>query len=104
MIVGVKEKLKENEIIYFWGKLLRNCRKSDFRQLVMKYSGADIVCVNKLTPVICWTGEWNYKEEKLVNGTNNVYEYYFQQPSNIAEADINRCRNVVNSSGGAEIY
>ena len=46
MIVGVKEKLKENEIIYFWGKLLRNCRKSDFRQLVMKYSGADIVCVN----------------------------------------------------------
>ena len=145
MIVGVKEKLKENEIIYFWGKLLRNCRKSDFRQLVMKYSGADIVCVNhpgklypdclvypimgdgcantgffaqlrhtlnllsyadfyKLTPVICWTGEWNYKEEKLVNGTNNVYEYYFQQPSNIAEADINRCRNVVNSSGGGQKF
>lgn len=36
-----------------------------------------------------------YQENHLVDGTNNVFEYYFQQPSSIEVKDVFKSKNVV---------
>lgn len=45
-------------------------------------------------PVIEWSDELPYAEDYMVNGTNNVFEYYFEQPSEISVEEMHRSYNV----------
>lgn len=46
-----------------------------------------------LTPYVNWSG--CYAESLPVNGTKNVYEYYYNPVSEISNDDIRECRNVI---------
>lgn len=48
-----------------------------------------------LTPTISWKKSWYYKEEKPVNGTNNIWEYFFLPCSDVKTKDIKKCKNLV---------
>lgn len=48
-----------------------------------------------LTPVVQWSDSRFYKEAESVDGTNNIFEYYFLPASEITVSDISKCKNVV---------
>ena len=49
-----------------------------------------------MQPVVCLNKTFPYGEEHLVNGTDNVWEYYFKQPSEYEYDDVKCSRAVVN--------
>lgn len=51
-----------------------------------------------LTPVVSWTKNKFYEEKNLVNGTANIFEYYFLPVSEVKEDDIQNCKNVIYSA------
>lgn len=51
-----------------------------------------------LTPVIDWSSYTFYSERKPVNGTRNVWEYYFKPVSEIPYDEVENCKNVINVS------
>ncbi len=48
-------------------------------------------------PVIHSGPDFQYKEKKKVNGTNNAFEYYFVQPASVSVQNAKISRNVVNA-------
>lgn len=53
-----------------------------------------------LTPVIRWTESKFYKERELINGTDNIFEYYYLPVSDVSPSDVFKCKNVVSNAGG----
>lgn len=129
-------KLKNNKTIYFYYRILRYWRSTDFRDLVRGFMGPDEVLVrhpgekgpdeyvysmnadnsgffveiNKvlgglyyaeafhLKPVVDWSSNCLYLGNDPVNGTRNVFEYYFEPLSEFSYKDINQYHNVIYST------
>ena len=50
-----------------------------------------------LIPVVEYGKEYCYAEQCSINGTDNPFEYYFQQPTDITLKDLRQYRNVMKS-------
>lgn len=130
------QKLRNNEIFYFYARMIRRRKDKDFRDWVRAYEGPDamlvkhpgernpkefIYCIRSwrngffaevmvalgclcyadafhLTPVIDWSSNCFYSEPEPVNGTDNVFEYYFKQISEIRYSNIESYKNVIYAS------
>lgn len=70
-----------------------------------RYTLLALYAVDELsfTPVVEWTGESWFRENHRVNGTNNIFEYYFNQPSNVSLEEASNCFHVFSSNKTSEI-
>lgn len=50
-----------------------------------------------LTPVVKYPRGYCYAEDHSVNGTNNPFEYYFEQPCNVSLDEMNKYVSVIRS-------
>ena len=50
-----------------------------------------------LTPGVEYPQDYCYAEKHPVNGTNNPFEYYFQQPGEITLEQVYQCKRVIRS-------
>ena len=67
----------------FFGEVCRTLRRLAYAEIY------------HLTPVINWRQDCPYKENGIIHGTDNVFEFYFMPVSNINYKDIMRCKNLV---------
>lgn len=55
-------------------------------------------------PVIEWSGDSWLKEEKSINGTNNIYEYYFQEPTTFGIKDLYESFHVFSTKDNIDLH
>lgn len=56
---------------------------------------AEIFC---MVPVVQWIDSICYLNKEPINGTNNIFEYFYLPVSDISDVDVVKCRNVVSYS------
>ncbi|ODM05613.1 hypothetical protein BEI61_01502 [Eisenbergiella tayi] len=67
---------------------------AEFRALLAKLVFADRF---GMVPYIIWGSDFLYKEQCLLNGIDNAFEYYFKQPFGYSLNDVNNARLVTHS-------
>lgn len=108
-VCNVKKTGKENNLVY-----IENYGEKKMEHVLyhikMEYSGSGFFADHNrllcflyfadkygMKPVVEYHQDYCYAEKHPVNGTNNPFEYYFKQPSDISLEEMYTCRGVIRS-------
>lgn len=94
MLVKHPGKINPEEFIY----CIRSCQGGFFAEVMIALGCLRYADTFHLTPVIDWSSNCIYSEPEPVNGTSNVFEYYFKPVAGIRYMDIERYKNVIYAS------
>lgn len=65
----------------------------------------EYACKNNYIPIVDMENYMTlYHEDQPINGTNNVWEYYFVQPSNFTLSEVYNSKNVILSNGTLDSF